>query len=307
MDLASFEAGLLAVGARAEERPLLALIDGQDTLHVPAGDQPLPFSELEGQDQFRAVELFRAQVLQATPHDLARRLEGVPTLVDAVATERAERYFYLPASIYAGPRDYTANRAPDGLELSRTVVPVSAEQADGNEPLADRLLRMPAAAIVYIDASGAHSERVINPINRVLNRSGNEVLNAYCHLRGDERHFRLDRIVASSDADVSRYPRPAYLTGDQELAEPDHEEDLDDVIDEIMNWGTIDLIYDRDDVNTRNREPASPLYSRGTGIIFYLHRTNEVRLIPAGALVNHGGLDPMVVPDSAWEAAERMF
>jgi predicted DNA-binding transcriptional regulator YafY len=48
--------------------------------------------------------------------------------------------------------------------------------------------------MVYLDARQKRTERTINPIE--IRRSGEEmVLIAHCHLRGDRRNFKVERIV----------------------------------------------------------------------------------------------------------------
>lgn len=56
--------------------------------------------------------------------------------------------------------------------------------------------------IVYVTAGGARSERRIT-VTKVVQRSRDLYLVARCHMRGDERTFRLDRIVDW------RIPRPS--------------------------------------------------------------------------------------------------
>lgn len=46
----------------------------------------------------------------------------------------------------------------------------------------------------YVDADGSHTERWVSPIHIEFLRD-NVYLRGYCHLRQDERSFRLDRIV----------------------------------------------------------------------------------------------------------------
>jgi DNA polymerase-3 subunit epsilon len=46
----------------------------------------------------------------------------------------------------------------------------------------------------YVDASGRETERVVRPLH-VTTQRGELYLIAYCHLREDQRTFRLDRIV----------------------------------------------------------------------------------------------------------------
>ena len=46
----------------------------------------------------------------------------------------------------------------------------------------------------YVDARGQETTRVIRPL-RVQERRGNLYLTAHCHLAGELRTFRLDRVV----------------------------------------------------------------------------------------------------------------
>ncbi len=48
--------------------------------------------------------------------------------------------------------------------------------------------------IKYVDADGSLTERWITP-KQVMGLKDYVYLQAYCHLRNDERSFRLDRIT----------------------------------------------------------------------------------------------------------------
>jgi predicted DNA-binding transcriptional regulator YafY len=48
--------------------------------------------------------------------------------------------------------------------------------------------------IVYVTAGGARSERRVT-VKDVVRRARDLYLVAQCHMRGDERTFRLDRII----------------------------------------------------------------------------------------------------------------
>ncbi len=50
-------------------------------------------------------------------------------------------------------------------------------------------------SLVYQDADGVHSTRTVLPI-AIVYYIGSIVLAAWCELRGDFRHFRIDRILA---------------------------------------------------------------------------------------------------------------
>ena len=68
-----------------------------------------------------------------------------------------------------------------------------------------RKASLPDVRIVYEDARGDQTERRITP----LHRSASGVITAHCHLRNDERTFRLDRIRIVYD---SRYGQSARQT-----------------------------------------------------------------------------------------------
>jgi predicted DNA-binding transcriptional regulator YafY len=60
--------------------------------------------------------------------------------------------------------------------------------------------------IGYIDVGGLETERVVEPQHVVVGPAG-PYLTAWCHLRGDDRVFRLDRITRADR--VPSIPRPA--------------------------------------------------------------------------------------------------
>jgi len=60
--------------------------------------------------------------------------------------------------------------------------------------------------IRYTDVGGLESERVVEPQHVVVGPAGS-YLTAWCHLRGDDRVFRMDRITIAER--VAPVPRPA--------------------------------------------------------------------------------------------------
>jgi len=56
--------------------------------------------------------------------------------------------------------------------------------------------------IQYIDASWRRTERVIEPLRTFRGRLGETYIEAFCHLRGERRTFRLDRIASWVVEDV---------------------------------------------------------------------------------------------------------
>jgi len=58
------------------------------------------------------------------------------------------------------------------------------------QPLFDAMLNQTDVVIEYRDMNNRVTERYIRPISIY-----GDVLKAYCHLRGDERHFKLSRVI----------------------------------------------------------------------------------------------------------------
>ena len=66
--------------------------------------------------------------------------------------------------------------------------------------------------IRYIDVGGVETEREVEPQHVVVGPNGS-YLTAWCHLRGDERVFRMDRITRAE-------PTPSTPRPNREVAEP---------------------------------------------------------------------------------------
>ena len=60
--------------------------------------------------------------------------------------------------------------------------------------------------IHYIDVGGLESEREVEPLHVVVGPNGS-YLTAYCHLRGDDRVFRMDRISRAERTPSLPHPR----------------------------------------------------------------------------------------------------
>jgi len=58
--------------------------------------------------------------------------------------------------------------------------------------------------IRYFDAAHHRPERVFEPIRTFRGRFGEAYLEAFCHLRGERRTFRLDRIASWAVEDVQK-------------------------------------------------------------------------------------------------------
>jgi predicted DNA-binding transcriptional regulator YafY len=65
--------------------------------------------------------------------------------------------------------------------------------------------------IRYTDVGGLETEREVEPHHIVMGPNGS-YLSAWCHLRGDERFFRMDRITCADRS--PSLPRPARTVPD---------------------------------------------------------------------------------------------
>lgn len=66
-------------------------------------------------------------------------------------------------------------------------------------------------SISYIDVGGIETERDVEPHHVVVGPNGS-YLTAYCHLRGDDRVFRMDRITQA--ARTPSPPRPRRVVAE---------------------------------------------------------------------------------------------
>lgn len=75
----------------------------------------------------------------------------------------------------------------------RAAPPVPEGVDDVNEHVLGRLV-----GLVYVDERGRQTERAVT-MWRLYNQNGRRYLQAYCHLRKENRTFRVDRIVEVFD------------------------------------------------------------------------------------------------------------
>jgi predicted DNA-binding transcriptional regulator YafY len=124
---------------------------------------------------------------------LARAARDLLAKIEAVTPERL-RAFVTDPSIEPAP---SLSQVPDGVDLGR----------------ARAWIRKGCKMrIGYEDAAGKSSERMVWPVMIGI-VEGRRMLAAWCELREDFRHFRLDRIVKAEFCEA-RYPeRPAALRG----------------------------------------------------------------------------------------------
>lgn len=109
-------------------------------------------------------------------------------LGDALTTCQVYRHFCQQLSDQALPllaEDAARYRAPTPADESIVLPPELHEALNGRG----------AVEITYVDAQGRTTRRTITP-HLVHARNGVVILVAHCHLRQEQRSFRLERIVA---------------------------------------------------------------------------------------------------------------
>lgn len=117
-------------------------------------------------------------------------------LGDALTTYRVFRYFQKQLS---GEQD----RLPSLFTQAATSLLIPSEYPLELPPLLREALEAQAdVEILYQDGSGHFTRRRIRPL-QIVSTVGATYVVAYCHLRGEERHFRLDRmkILSSGGAE----------------------------------------------------------------------------------------------------------
>ncbi len=99
------------------------------------------------------------------------------------------------------------DRPPTGDDTPALVTATSvSERSDPAQaaPLRDAVRRLRKVVIIYEDASGTMSERIVWPIT-IVYFDDVRVLAAWCEIRAAFRHFRVDRVRAATVLD-ERYP-----------------------------------------------------------------------------------------------------
>ncbi len=140
-----------------------------------------------GEDEIEALVLGARWVQGQGDAELARAAEAV---LAKIAT--------------ASPRDLRDRMADSGLFAPRVVTP--APDAQSLAAIRSAMRRERKLHIGYTDAAGTDTQRVIWPV-ALGYFEGARVVAAWCELRGDFRHFRLDRIVALQVMEAL-FPRP---------------------------------------------------------------------------------------------------
>jgi predicted DNA-binding transcriptional regulator YafY len=136
-----------------------------------------------------------AVALSGSQHVLfSRDARGALQKIVAAMPERALREAYATAE-----------------KVRLLVQPVPEPDADIAETLWRAVRDGSVLRIVYIDVGGLETEREVEPQHVVVGPHGS-YLTAWCHLRGDDRVFRMDRIIRA--AVTPSVPRPQRVVPD---------------------------------------------------------------------------------------------
>lgn len=183
-DISFLSAELRAAGHSPPDNPVV------DTLALARRCYTFPSNKLgnvAGSLGIKVTGLHRALAdATVTWHILKRFLrdlqeQGIETLSDLLAIQGS----ITPASGWH-------RQPPPLMEWDGTSLLCPIE---GLPPVIEQAMRVRAALrIRYKSTNGDQSERVVQPI-RVALREQATYLVAYCHLKGEERTFRVDRIV----------------------------------------------------------------------------------------------------------------
>jgi predicted DNA-binding transcriptional regulator YafY len=134
----------------------------------------------------------------------------------AVALSRSEHVLFtkdarsaLQKIVAAMPERAVAEARTTAEKVRLLVHPVPDPDPEMAEIIWRAVRENQVLRIRYIDIGGVETAREVEPQHLVVGPNGS-YLTAWCHLRGDDRVFRLDRIVAAER--IPRDPRPRRAT-----------------------------------------------------------------------------------------------
>ncbi len=135
-------------------------------------------------------------------------------LADAQTTAAVFEKLLIPLGHYEMPLCdvFMAQGGPMGL------LPANAREAALPIELQDALDQRRPVRMTYVDGRGKETIRSIDPI-RVRRTGGELILLAHCHLRGEQRTFKVDRIVRFTDLATIDPTAPIAQLGVPGLAE----------------------------------------------------------------------------------------
>ncbi len=187
-------AGHFEVSVRTIERDLSAL-----------GQAGVPLATKQGRTGGYSVDRSMSlPPLNFTPREAA---------AVAVALSRSELVLFardarsaLQKIVAAMPERALAEAHATAEKVRLIVEPTSQPDAEIGETVWCAVRDGHTLRILYLDVGGLETERVVEPQHVVVGPSGS-YLTAWCHLRGDDRVFRMDRITRADR--VPSMPRAA--------------------------------------------------------------------------------------------------
>ena len=159
----------------------------EDVFVFPMGEGPSDDKVLDRRAEAGSVTLSINQVL-----GLLEILRAAPMMSNALtevevhSLAQAVRQL-LPGDLAGVMARWDSVRIPGDLERMRgTMKAVTTAMIEGRQ-----------VHLVYMSESSSLTTRVVDPL-AVLSSNQGIILHAYCHLRNDERQFRLDRVLKAT-------------------------------------------------------------------------------------------------------------
>lgn len=167
---------------------------------------------------YRLVAGFKLPPMMFSPDEaqaialglLAARSLGLSDSAPALASAQAKLERVMPAALQQRVRALGASAT---LDLPRSRDETDHQLLDALASATQARLRV---RLTYATANQASSEREVDPYGLVY-RWGLWYLSGFCHLRGDLRSFRLERIQALQPLDIP-FERPADFDAAQHLS-----------------------------------------------------------------------------------------
>ena len=191
-------AGHFEVSVRTIERDLSAL-----------GQAGVPLATRQGRTGGYSVDRSMSlPPLNFTPREAA---------AVAVALSNSEHLLFARDArsalqkIVAAMPERALDEAYATAEKVRLIVePISRPNAEIGESVWRAVRDGNTLRIAYTDVGGLETERVVEPQHVVVGPSGS-YLTAWCHLRGDDRVFRMDRITRADRVPTVARPATAHV------------------------------------------------------------------------------------------------
>lgn len=159
----------------------------EDVFVFPMGEGPADDKVLDRRAQAGSVELTINQVL-----GLLEILRAAPMVSNALTEHEVRSLAHsvrrlLPSDLEGVTSRWDHIQVPGDLERMRgTMRTVTTAMIEGRQ-----------VHLVYMSESSSLTTRVVDPL-AVLSTNQGILLHAYCHLRVDERQFRLDRVLKAT-------------------------------------------------------------------------------------------------------------